>query len=225
MERNEVAKRFDEVFDILEKSGVITSRKEASALLGCSPQVLTETLSGRMKPTVHLLQNFFSSFGVNSEYVFLGKKPIFNANNVSATKSVDSLNTINQIPLVRIEALGGIGNHNFVIEQKDIQALYVVPDFTNIDFMIRVKGSSMYPKYNSGDVVACRILHEKSFIQWNKVHLIATKEQGILIKRLKKGSVKETLTAVSDNKDYDPFEIPWKEIEGIALVVGVIRLE
>ena len=33
------------------------------------------------------------------------------------------------------------------------------------------------------------------------------------------------LTAISDNKDYPPFDIPIEEITGIALVVGSVSLE
>lgn len=128
------------------------------------------------------------------------------------------------IPLVAMDAFAGTGNSVFRIEEKDIKGMYVIPDFTKVDFMIRVKGNSMYPKYNSGDVVACRVLKERRFIQWNKVHIIATKEQGILIKRLKKGPDGH-LTAVSENKEYEPFDVPLADIDGIAIVVGVIRLE
>ncbi|WP_442589186.1 LexA family transcriptional regulator [Pedobacter sp. AW31-3R] len=129
------------------------------------------------------------------------------------------------IPLVNIQAFAGIGNVSFSIEEKNIQSRYIVPDFDNVDFMIRVKGNSMTPKYNSGDVVACRILNDYKFIQWNKTYILSTKDQGILIKRLKKSEDDKSVTAVSDNKDYDPFDIPWTEIDGIAIVVGVIRLE
>ena len=131
------------------------------------------------------------------------------------------------IPLVEISAVAGFGNPDFAISKQDVKDYYVIPKFKHrkIDFMIEVSGSSMYPKYNSGDVVACTIIKESNFIQWNKVHVIATKEQGILIKRLKKGNDDKFLLAISDNPDYDPFEVPVNEIEGIALVVGVIRLE
>ena len=132
----------------------------------------------------------------------------------------------NGIPLVKVTAIGGFGNASFAIEQRDVKDYYVIPKFQHkqVDFMIEVEGSSMYPKYNSGDVVACRIINEKRFIQWNKTHVIATKDQGIIIKRIKKGE-NDSLLMVSDNKDYDPFLVPTEEIEGIALVVGVIRLE
>lgn len=131
------------------------------------------------------------------------------------------------IPFVSINAIGGFGNSEFSIAEQDVKDYYVIPKFKDrkIDFMIEVCGSSMYPKYNSGDVVACRTINESNFIQWNKVHIIATEEQGILIKRLKKSKSKDCLLAVSDNKDYEPFDIPLKEITGIAIVVGVIRLE
>lgn len=131
------------------------------------------------------------------------------------------------IPLVNVRAIGGFGNNSFSIEERDVKDYYVIPKFKHkkVDFMIEVEGSSMYPKYNSGDVVACNIINENSFIQWNKTHVIATKEQGIIIKRIKKGSSDHTLCMISDNKDYDPFEVSKDDITGIALVVGVIRLE
>jgi phage repressor protein C with HTH and peptisase S24 domain len=131
------------------------------------------------------------------------------------------------IPFVSVNAIGGFGNSEFSIAEQDVKDYYVIPKFKDrkIDFMIEVCGSSMYPKYNSGDVVACRAINESSFIQWNKVHIIATEDQGILIKRLKKSKSEDCLLAVSDNKDYEPFDIPLKEITGIAIVVGVIRLE
>ena len=129
------------------------------------------------------------------------------------------------IPLVGIEAIGGFGSSDFMIKESDILDRYIIPDFDKIDFMIRVKGESMYPKYSSGDIVSCRTLKESSFIQWNKVHIIATREQGILIKRIKPSEDKNSLMAISENSDYPPFDIPKNEITGIALVIGVIRLE
>lgn len=129
------------------------------------------------------------------------------------------------VPLISLEAAAGFGNNNFLIKEEDIQDRYIIPDFNDIDFMIRVKGSSMYPKYSSGDVVACRIIKELKFIQWNKSYVIATKQQGILCKRLLQSKIRNNIMAVSDNKDYPPFDIPKDEITGYALIIGVIRLE
>jgi phage repressor protein C with HTH and peptisase S24 domain len=131
------------------------------------------------------------------------------------------------IPLVNGNAIGGFGGSQFSIDKIDVKEYYVVPKFKNkkIDFMIEVEGSSMYPKYNSGDVVACRIINESNFIQWNKAHVVATRDQGILLKRIKPGKETDVVTLISDNKDYDPFNVSMQEITGMAIVVGVIRLE
>ena len=128
-------------------------------------------------------------------------------------------------PLISFEVAAGFCNGSSLIKEEDVQARYVVPDFNSIDFMIRVKGSSMYPKYSSGDVIACRIIKEMKFIQWNKTYVIATRYQGLLCKRLRQSEKKNHILAVSDNKEYPPFEIPVSEIGGYALIVGVIRLE
>lgn len=172
---------------------------------------------------------------INPEWLLTGKGEMLkkkkayydNNNDVVIQESRTHYELSNKIPLVSIKAIGGFGNNSFTIEERDVKDYYVIPKFKNkrIDFMIEVEGSSMYPKYNSGDVVACTILKESTFLQWNKTHVIATKEQGIIIKRIKKASADDKLCMISDNGNYDPFEVPKEEITGIALVVGVIRLE
>ena len=80
-------------------------------------------------------------------------------------------------------------------------------------------------KYNSGDLVACKkLVITDIFFQWNKVYVLDT-EQGALIKRVKKGSRDNYILLISDNQNYDPFELHLSKIFAVALVVGVIRLE
>lgn len=127
------------------------------------------------------------------------------------------------IPLIPINAMAGA----FAGEQRVLELecdRYVVPAFKEAEFLITVKGSSMIPKYNSGDIVACKRLPLDTFFQWNKVYVLDT-EQGPLIKRVKQGTSPDTLTIHSDNPNYEPFELPRTCIYHIALVVGVIRLE
>lgn len=127
------------------------------------------------------------------------------------------------IPLIPINAMAGV----FTGEQSVLELeceRYVVPAFKDAEFLITVKGSSMMPKYYSGDIVACKRMPLDTFFQWNKVYVLDT-EQGPLIKRVKRGATDETLSIFSDNPDYEPFELPRTKIYHIALVVGVIRLE
>ena len=132
---------------------------------------------------------------------------------------------VKPIPLVEHTAVAGFGNNTFSISEQDVKEYYTIPKFKHrkVDFMIEVYGNSMYPKYNSGDIVAATIVSE--FIQWNKPHVIATRDQGILVKRILPGSSDAYITLKSDNKEYPEFEVPKSDITGIAIIVGVIRLE
>ena len=130
------------------------------------------------------------------------------------------------IPLIPIDAMAGFGTGAVQVMHYDTSQ-YIVPEFSelNVDFMIRVKGSSMVPKYNSGDLVACKkLVITDIFFQWNKVYVLDT-EQGALIKRVKKGSRDNYILLISDNQNYDQFELHLSKIFAVALVVGVIRLE
>lgn len=131
------------------------------------------------------------------------------------------------IPLVTEKAAAGFGNNAFAICKDDVKDYYIIPKFrfSNVDFMIEVSGLSMYPHFKSGDVIACTILRDAKFIQWNRCHVIATRDQGILVKRIMPGKQEGCYLIVSDNKDYPPFELPISEITGIALVVGCVSLE
>lgn len=132
-----------------------------------------------------------------------------------------------RLPLVSVKAVGGFAGKDFSIKEQDIESYYVVPKFRNldVDFLIEVIGDSMMPRLFPGDIIACSVIRNPNFIQWNKTYLIATDEQGMIVKRLKKSAEKGSLLAVSDNVDYDPFDIPVADIKGLARVVGVIHAD
>lgn len=128
------------------------------------------------------------------------------------------------IPLIPIEAMAGFGTGEVQVLEYECDR-YVVPAFKDAEFLIQVKGSSMLPKYNSGDIVACKKLPmDQLFFQWNKVYVLDT-NQGALIKRVKAGSDNDHLLIVSDNANYEPFELHKNFIHSVAIVIGVIRLE
>lgn len=138
-----------------------------------------------------------------------------------------SKKTPGAIPLVSERAIGGFANEHFSIKERDILAYYVIPKFRflGVDFMIEVFGDSMIPKFYPGDIIACSIISHSRYIEWNKCHLIATVDRGLIVKRLMPGSDDDCFKAISDNKDYPPFDIPKDEITGMARIVGVIHLE
>lgn len=131
------------------------------------------------------------------------------------------------LPLIPIDAVAGFnGWDECGVSEMDCTH-YDVPDFktAHADFLIRVSGSSMYPKYSSGDILACRKIDEITFLQWGKVYVIDSR-QGAMVKRLfpMEGNA-DMILCKSDNPNYPPFELPKEEIRSLSIVVGAIRLE
>ena len=131
------------------------------------------------------------------------------------------------IPLVSRKAVGGIIGEAFAISEEDIISYYVIPKFRylNVDFLMELTGDSMAPCLCAGDIIACSIICNPSFIQWNKPHLVCTRDQGLIVKRLRRSSDDSCLMMVSDNPEYDPFDVPKSDILALARVVGSIHAE
>lgn len=159
---------------------------------------------------------------INANWLLTGQGPMLKEDNnlPMALKSANS----EGIPLIPLDAMAGISSGEISVLELDCER-YVIPMFKGADFLIPVKGSSMIPKYNSGDVVACKkIPMQDLFFQWNKVYVLDT-NQGALIKRIHKGPDNEHITLISENEKYTPFNLHLSQIYSVAIVVGVVRLE
>lgn len=142
--------------------------------------------------------------------------------NIQTAQHVDNIQK--GIPLIPFSAMAGALKGEVSVLEYECEH-YVVPAFRNADFLIPVSGDSMIPTYRSGDIVACqRIPMSSLFFQWNRPYVLDT-EQGAIIKRIKPGSDKQHIRIISDNPDYDPFELPLTAIYSVGLVIGIIRLE
>lgn len=132
------------------------------------------------------------------------------------------------LPLIPIEAVAGFpGDDETGVKLVDCEQ-YHVPEFAakGAQFLIRVSGSSMYPKYSNGDILACRKIDSVTFFQWGKVYVLDT-NQGALVKRLFEDEENQNnVVCHSDNhENYPNFKIPKSEIRSLSIVLGVIRLE
>lgn len=215
-----------ERFNLLIQDFSNGNKKAFAEMIGVSPTVI-ENIVGKREgnPSFEVLRKLkFAIANLNTDWLLAGGGSMLITERKEATALI-SAEDENAIYLYDVSASAGFGSFDEMISKEKVIGKYVVPDFRNIDWMIYVKGSSMYPKYSSGDIIACRVLRESRFIQWGKVYVVATREQGILVKCLEESEDKECLKAISDNPSYKPFNVPKDEIIGIALVVGVIRME
>jgi len=131
------------------------------------------------------------------------------------------------IPLIPLSAIAGKANGDVSVMDYDVLDRYIIPEFQGkADFLIRVAGTSMSPKFYHGDLIACKKISEITFIQWGKAYVLDT-SQGPIIKRLYQDPTDpENILCVSDNKDlYPPFVIPKSDIRSMSIVIGSIRVE
>lgn len=185
------------------------------------------TLDKKSGLSMESVEKFYSTYNeVNPEWILTGKGSMLKSDLVKKNDSVNEPRA-EYIPLIPIEAIAGKANNGGIqILQKDIIDGYVIPEFTQrgVEYIIRVSGSSMYPKYSSGDLLGCKTVNDTSFFQWGKIYVLDT-DQGPMVKRLFPTEKANVLECRSDNKDYPPFPINRDSVYRIAIVVGVLRLE
>ena len=197
-------------------------QREFASRLGVSPQQITNYKSRGINHGA--FKNITQAFpNVNPRWLLGFETNMFR-------ESFEIINTSGQkkdgfIPLIPISAIAGaLSGFDYSIMGNDV-TWYNIPSFRKSDFMIRVEGDSMEPKFLRGDIVACKqIPLTDIWFQWGKVYVVDTK-QGALLKHIEKGSDDEHILLVSDNPTYKPFEIPTMELNGVAIVNGLIRVE
>ncbi len=195
------------------------NKAQFASLLGITPQGLSTWIK-RESFDIELI--FSKCEDVSAQWLLTGEGEMIKDDKREVAHQAE--NPKEGIPLIPFSAMAGaLTGEQSALEYECER--YVVPAFHNADFLMPVKGNSMTPTYISGDIVACqRVPMTDIFFQWNKPYVLDT-AQGAIIKRIKPGSDKDHVLIVSDNKEYDPFELPYKDIYAVALVIGLIRLE
>lgn len=211
------------ILDRIKEAYSLKSNAKLAAFLGIPPTTLSSWYS---RNSFDLDLIYEKCVDIDLNWLLTGEGSMFRKEsekeNIPVAHPSDS--PMEGIPLIPISAMAGAFTGEQTVLEYECER-FVVPTFKGAEFLISVKGSSMYPKYNSGDIVACkRLPMDDIFFQWNKVYVLDT-DQGPLIKRVKPGSDKEHVLIVSDNEHYEPFELPFERIYHVALVIGVIRLE
>jgi len=210
----------------LESSG--TTQAEIARRLGVLPQYLTPILKGKRNASENLVLKFCEVFEINQNDLLSKMKVYETTHHQELMVEESSVNDYDNIPLIPVDAMAGHGIGECSVMESEVIDRYVVPEFKRkgVEYMIRVSGSSMYPKYSNGDLLACRPVKELTFFQWGKVYVLDT-DQGAIVKRLFPCENDEKfLECRSDNaENYPPFKIPKTSIRSVALVIGVIRLE
>lgn len=128
-------------------------------------------------------------------------------------------------PYYDVDFLGGYGE--FADDPASAPVTYMIdyPPYNKEGvFYMNVRGDSMAPEINSGDLVALRPIEAwYDFLLLGKVYAIVTLSGQRTIKRLRRGSDSEHYTLEPINPAYESQEIPKTQIERVFEVLGGIR--
>ena len=217
--------------------------------IGCSVGVINRCISKKTDVTSSVVIKIISTCReINPDWLLIGEgdmmrdktknfTPTVPKNGTKSTRfvhdvlaahsliKIKSEEKESSIPLVPLYAMAGKFPGESEVKEYDCET-YSVPGLKGADFMIQVKGNSMQPTYNSGDIVACKRINniQDSYFHWNRVYVLDT-DQGPIMKRIKPGTDQDNITIVSDNPDFEPFQLHLSQIYRIALVLGCIKLE
>lgn len=209
----------DRLKEYIDYKGITISAFEKST--GMSNASFGKQLKQKKAIGTDRLENIINTYpDISAEWLLTGEGPMLKTQ--SGNEAVANYTSDRSgIPLIPVEAMAGFFTGEVIDYDHDCERLRI-PGI-KADFVVPVSGDSMEPKFYSGDLVACQMVNlSDSFFQWGKVYVIDT-NQGVLIKKVKRGTLPGSITLISENPDYDAVEISAADIYHIALVKATVR--
>ena len=205
METEERKKRLNELYYTLLTSGKVTNKKDLAQKLGVSYAYICNSFGvDKRFPTPKMLRMV--------EELAEGKE-----------KNTSVFTTVQQIPLLPIEARGGTLNE-YSEGVMSYQCEKITTPIKGADFCIQVTGDSMAPDYPSGCHVFIKKVDSSIFIEWGKVYVLDT-ANGIVIKEVHPTNDDEVIQCVSINPKYSPYHIRKEYIYGWYSVLMTMALK
>ena len=170
-----------------------------------------------------------SEFGISASWLLTGEGPMLKEEKeMEKEEEYELLPRITEDkgrPYYDVDFLGGYGE--FADDPASAPVTYMIdyPPYNKEGvFYMNVRGDSMSPEINSGDLVALRPIEAwYDFLLLGKVYAIVTLSGQRTIKRLRRGSDSEHYTLEPINPAYESQEIPKTQIERVFEVLGGIR--
>jgi phage repressor protein C with HTH and peptisase S24 domain len=196
MERDQLNKRFIAVYKQLEEEGIIKnnsrknsgsfSKKEIAMKMWGKPYVtiLCDYLSEKRIIKYDEAAIFAKMFNINKAYLIDGiGQPFGSDYSAPASSQSDTValpQTRNQILYAPVEAFASSANDaQFQGESEFFQIPGLQGDF--IAFAVR--GNSMQPTVNQGDIVICRTLYSNEQLKDNEIYAVSI-NNAVMVKRV-----------------------------------------
>ncbi len=233
-DRIELNKRFIEVFKLLQEKGKIVKNNQARGLSAFAETVLGSRRYGHIVRKWLREERFLDykharticrEFDVSESFLLDGVGDPFEYRARHKSDAAESLSEGNIIHSNAIVANAGVSVDvgHFMAGAEKLN--YFIPGISGQLFSFEVRGNSMYPKINEGDVVICTKVQSIEQVKDNEIYAVNI-GGSLWVKYVKKLSDKfgrvRRLKLISENHmEHDPFE---EDVNNHTRLYKVVRL-
>ena len=226
-------KNFSALAEYFKSKGV--TQLAIAEKLGVSKAYVNALMTGKKAFGKSQAAKWSSEFGISASWLLTGDGDMFTTSSSDKQSEVkreeEEYELLPRItedkgrPYYDVDFLGGYGE--FADDPASAPVTYMIdyPPYNKEGvFYMNVRGDSMSPEINSGDLVALRPIEAwYDFLLLGKVYAIVTLSGQRTIKRLRRGSDSEHYTLEPINPAYESQEIPKTQIERVFEVLDGIR--
>jgi len=204
----------------------ISRMEEAMKYLGLNRLALSHKIGEDPTKVTRVLNMNWKNFPEDFFDKFLEMFPTINPDYLNLKSSqmiVDPItyykNKGSKVPYYDVEA--SLGDVNYIPTQDQIKGYIDMPETEDCDFIISVRGDSMYPTLTNGDKIACKWIFDTEIIQWGNIYLVITHDNQRMVKILRKSSQKDDSKLELHSKNatnFEPIVISKDKVLRLALV-------
>lgn len=214
------------------------SDTEFAGFLGIKPQTLSNWFA---RNTFDIDIVYTKCVGVSADFLLSGNEPVFKKvikdnedENIKQPVNIfkmktDSVQEKQFIPLYDVQASASVVTLFRDDKEKPIDHISI-PNLPKCDGAIYVSGDSMYPLLKSGDIIMYKKLQPSiQNIFWGEMYLVSlTNDDGdefVMVKWVHKSDEgEEFIKLVSENRHHQPKDFHLKNVKGLALIKGSVRI-
>lgn len=227
------------ILNKIKDSYQFKSDTEFASFLGIRPQTLSNWMT---RNTFDIDIVYTKCVGINADFLLSGIGKVFKskADEVENYNNSEPLNIFKMktdqiqekqfIPLYDVQASASVVTlFNHGSKEKPIDHISI-PNLPKCDGAIYVSGDSMYPLLKSGDIIMYKKLQPSiQNIFWGEMYLVSlTNDDGdefVMVKWVHKSDEGEMyIKLVSENRHHQPKDFHLKNVKGLALIKGSVRI-
>ncbi len=222
--KDDITQRFIEASMYLHRNGHFETQRELAELLETTPQALSDIRSGRRHVSLPMVQRMSEMLGVRADYLLRGELPVLDSDPsaIESNVGLSQLGRMGQAKTIFLP-MGAVAGY---LSQGQEESggfsnlpRFSIPQFEDCDLIVPVMGDSMYPTISNGDLVICKQVDEPHLIRFGDVYFLDTPD-GHVVKRLHRHEDPKFVRLVSDNENYETYDLPTGEIRRLWLVKG-----